>query len=97
MSVAEAQSRISSREFAEWMAFYRLEPFGEERADLRMAILAAVIANANRDPKQRKQPYEPKDFMPQFDQPQDTETEPWEQQLALAHMITAAQGPRPQR
>lgn len=59
---------MSSREFAEWVAYYGLEPFGEERADLRMAVVASLIANANRDPKKRKRPFEPRDFMPQFGQ-----------------------------
>lgn len=44
------------------MAYYSLEPFGEERADLRMAIVASLIANANRDPKHEA--YKPEDFMP---------------------------------
>lgn len=59
---------MSSREFAEWMAYYTLEPFGVEREDLRAAIVASTIANANRDPKKKRQPYEPADFMPQFEE-----------------------------
>lgn len=59
--------KISSRQLTEWMAFSKLEPFGEERADLRMGILAALIANVNRDPKKQPAPYEPDDFMPNFD------------------------------
>ncbi len=60
---------MSSREFSEWMAYYSLEPFGEERADLRIAILDSLIANANRDPKKGKA-LKPADFMPAFDQPE---------------------------
>jgi hypothetical protein len=44
--VSEAQARCSSREFAEWAAYYRLEPWGEERADLRSGIIAHLIAGA---------------------------------------------------
>lgn len=79
---------MSSAEFAEWMAYYTLEPFGEERADLRMAVLASLIANANRDPKRRKRAYAPKDFMPQFDRPEQD----WQQQLSIAEMLNAAFG-----
>jgi len=43
MSVAEAMERIDSREFTLWRAAYRLEPWGEERADLRAATLAHYI------------------------------------------------------
>jgi hypothetical protein len=59
---------MSSREFAEWMAYYELEPFGEERADLRSAIVASTVANAHRDPKRRRKPFRPLDFMPRFDE-----------------------------
>lgn len=48
------------------MAFYRLEPFGEEREDLRMGILASTIANVNRDPKVRRRAYQARDFIPVF-------------------------------
>lgn len=35
---------FDSHELAEWMAYYRLEPWGEERADIRAAIIARTIA-----------------------------------------------------
>ena len=49
------------------MAYYELEPFGEERADLRSAIVASTVANAHRDPKRRRKAFRPLDFMPRFD------------------------------
>lgn len=36
---------MPSHKFAEWLAYERLEPFGEERADLRAAIIASSIVN----------------------------------------------------
>jgi hypothetical protein len=45
------------------MAYYQLEPFGVERDDLRSGIIAATIANSNRDPKKQKKPFTPEDFM----------------------------------
>ena len=51
MTVKEAQRRINSDEFGWWMAYDRIEPFGEERADLRIAQLCALIANINRSKK----------------------------------------------
>lgn len=65
MSVREAQARISSNEFAEWMAYSKIDPFGEERADLRSAIIATVFANAHRAKGRRV--FRVTDFMPQFD------------------------------
>lgn len=67
MTVAELLGRIGSRELSEWMAFDSLEPFGEERADLRAGIVAATVANVNRDPKKQRTPYAPQDFLPKFE------------------------------
>jgi hypothetical protein len=54
---------LSYRELRQWAEYYQLEPFGEWRADVRVAQLCAVIANANRDPKRRKKPFEIEDFL----------------------------------
>jgi len=70
--------RISSLELSEWMAYAQLEPFGEERADLRAGIVASVFANANRDPKKKGHPYQPKDFMPDFDAESEEQKSPEE-------------------
>lgn len=45
MPVAEAQSRIDAREFAEWIAFGNVEPFGYERIELAIAVAASAICN----------------------------------------------------
>lgn len=56
---------MSSALFAEWLAYYQVEPFGEERADLRAGIVASTIANVNRSSKSAKR-FAPQDFMPKF-------------------------------
>lgn len=68
MTVREAQARIDSKEFLRWMAFSRLEPFGQEVEDRRFARLAALIANVNRDPKRKPTAYTLEDFMPDYDE-----------------------------
>ncbi len=68
MSVATAMRKISSREFADWMAYDRIEPFGEMRADLRSGIIAAAVVNVNRGRGQK--PFPASDFMPKFDEPE---------------------------
>jgi len=81
-------ARLTSRQLTEWMAFYRLEPFGERRADLRMAILAALIANVNRDPKKHREPFTVDDFMPKFEpiaEPQQSQS--WQQQKAMLQSL----------
>jgi hypothetical protein len=57
---------IPYRLFREWQVFFSLEPWGEERADLRAGIVASVIANTHRDRKKKPRPYVPGDFMPKF-------------------------------
>lgn len=64
MSVRRAMAEIDSAEFSEWMAYYRLDPQGQDRADLRAGIVASTVANASRGRKTRA--FRPKDFMPDF-------------------------------
>lgn len=56
-------NRISSHELSEWMAFFRLEPFGEGSQEFRMARIASILAETNRDIKKRMEPFTEKDFM----------------------------------
>lgn len=57
---------MSGQQLTEWMAYFELEPFGEERADYRMATLAALTANIHRDPEKSDE-FRVQDFMPRFD------------------------------
>ena len=63
--MSEAQARCNSHEFAEEMAYYEIDPWGEDRADLRAGIIASTIANVNRESKRKA--FVPRDFMPDFD------------------------------
>lgn len=65
MSVRRAQKEIDSREFAEWMAFGRIEPWGEERDDIRSAMLLQFLFNSFRGEKQKAAKLE--DFLMRFD------------------------------
>lgn len=64
MSVREAQEKITSREFVEWMAFYRLEPWGEWRGDYQAGMVCSTVANIVR--KKGSGRYKPSDFIPKF-------------------------------
>lgn len=86
MTVGELLSRISSRELSEWRAYCALEPFGEERADLRAGIVASTMANVFR--KSGTKPYKAQDFMPKFGK----EKLDWREQLELVKAINAAFG-----
>ena len=63
-------ARVTSRQLSEWGEYSKLEPFGEERADLRSAIIAATMANLWRG---KGKPAKTEDFMPKFgvEQPKD--------------------------
>jgi hypothetical protein len=62
MTVREMLSRIDSRELSEWLAYYGLNPWGPERADLRAGTIASTVANCMSD----KGNYKPSDFMPRY-------------------------------
>lgn len=70
-TIRELEARMDSREFAEWEAYFAIEPWGEERADLRAALLTCLTANLNR--KKGAPPYRPADFMP-YREPEKQET-----------------------
>lgn len=38
--------RITSAEFAEWIAYDRISPIGELRSDIRQAMLLTLLTNA---------------------------------------------------
>lgn len=64
-TVRELLHRIDSKELTEWMAFYQLEPWGADVDDWRAGMIASTVANVHRDPKKRREPFSPQDFMPQ--------------------------------
>jgi hypothetical protein len=66
MSVKRCQQEVDGVEFLEWLEYWRLEPFGEERADHRAGIISAVIANVNRG--KHSPAFRPADFMPRYDE-----------------------------
>lgn len=61
MTVGDLLARISSAELTEWMAFDAIDPFGDERADLRAGVIAAVTANHSFAPPSK--PKRPSDYM----------------------------------
>ena len=50
----------------EWQIYEAIEPFGEQRADLRAGIIASTIANVNRGKGQKA--FTATDFMPYLEQ-----------------------------
>ncbi len=66
----------SSAELTLYMCYYRISPFGEERADIRNAMRMAQTANLHRDPSRNPAPFEINDFMPFLERPPEPEVSP---------------------
>lgn len=83
---------MTSRQFAEWLAYSNVEPFGEQRADLRSAIIACVTANVWRGKGQKA--LKPEDFMPFRENPEKAEVQQTmqQQQNIFERINKAAQG-----
>jgi hypothetical protein len=47
----------------EWIAFFGLEPFGWQEDEYRAALITSTVANTARNPKKRRRPFKPADFM----------------------------------
>ncbi len=56
--------RMPAKLFVEWTAYEELEPFGEERADLRVALLLQLLTNIYRDRKRWPSEFQLGQFMP---------------------------------
>jgi len=88
MPVGAMLSSMSSSEFAEWVAYYQIEPWGETRADLRSGIVASTIANVWRG--KGKKAYSADEFIPDFEKARRaTGKQSMQEQIAKARMITA--------
>ena len=78
------------------MAFAELEPFGALRDNIHAGIVAATVANANRDTKRRPEPFSPQDFLIEdiedIDDGDDAVKQNWESQLAIVEMLNTAFG-----
>jgi len=65
---------MSAKTFIAWQQYAAIEPFGEERADLRMGILASTVVNVAMGVTGSKGKLSsPADFMPFTDRPQPKE------------------------
>lgn len=71
---------MTSAEFAEEMAYYRLDPWGEERADLRAGIIASLVDATI--PRKHGRPRSPAQLMPFLNEPkQERSTEELQSQF----------------
>lgn len=64
MSPTVMLGALRPSELGLWAALWAVDPWDEQRADLRAGVVASVLANVNRDSKRRGTPFRPVDFMP---------------------------------
>ena len=64
MTVGELGRRMTSRELTEWMAYERLEPFGERVLQMQLAQLTATVLTVANGKKGH--PVKAEDLMPRF-------------------------------
>lgn len=84
-------------EFVEWVAYSRIQPFGDERADWQAALQASVTVESARGimrqlsggKGKRGKPAQPKDFLLKFEKPK---VQGWQGQLAFVEMLNVALG-----
>ena len=64
-TLAELRSVLTYAEFQEWFLYYQIEPWGQERADLRAGQICATVANfAGKTLADNAEKLKPLDFMP---------------------------------
>jgi hypothetical protein len=71
----ELGQRISAAELALYQCYYKLEPWGEQRADIRTASQTSFIASATGVTKQSGGKFTTEDFMLFRDKPKKEESE----------------------
>ena len=64
MTLERLGREMSSYELTQWIAYFKVEPFGHVRGDIQAGVIASVIANSS--PGRGKRTYRPSDFMPDF-------------------------------
>ena len=64
MTRGEMMTRMTAREYDEWMAFLTLYPIGERGAYVRAGTIAATVANVFRDAKKQPRAFAPADAFP---------------------------------
>jgi hypothetical protein len=86
---------MSSCQFQEWIAYYELEPFGDEW--LRSALIASLIAETNRNTEERSEPFSPQDFLPAQREPEVEEDpdESWKRNKEILSMMAMRKSPPP--
>ena len=85
-TVAELKERMSSSEFTAWMCYYKMTPFGDDREDLRAALVAYTVA-ATTPRKRGAKPIKMQDFVLEFGERKQQSIEEMQQRVMMAAAI----------
>lgn len=58
--------QMEFHQFARWMEYNEISPIGEQRADLRMGQICAVVATVAAGMSGKRRKFKPSDFMFKF-------------------------------
>jgi hypothetical protein len=76
---------LTASQLAEWEAFYRLEPFGNEQDNHRFGMICTVIMSAIEqifgDKKRKPHKWQPSDFFPTEEKPKTQTADEMKQKL----------------
>ncbi len=61
MSVREAQRKIDSAEFSEWVAYHKIDPFTFDKSEYQLALIAAILMNVHKGKGSKT--FRPEDFI----------------------------------
>lgn len=77
---------LTSSQLSEWEAYDRIDPIGKWREDFNVANLMALIANVNRNPKKKSNPFTISDFMPEWGKEEEKEKRQTVEEMKQAFM-----------
>lgn len=85
-------ARLTSAQFAEWIAYFNIEPPEDQRSDALMGQLLALTGNINR--AEKAEPFVPAEFMPWIEktEPEKAETEIVDVQLQTEQLKALFKG-----
>ncbi len=69
-TIQELRAVLTYAEFQEWCLYYQIEPWGEDRADLRAGIVASTLHNVYAAWVGSDATARPADYMPYLERPE---------------------------
>lgn len=78
---------LTAKQFVEWEAYARLEPFSEMRADWRAASIRQMIHNVAVEEKNQK---DIEHFLLKWKEEENKPKQTWQQKKSIAYAICAA-------